>query len=308
LVSVDKTANRLDARRQVAKLVGINMEKLDKILVPIENAFAVADHTKCLSFILSEGVVPSNIQEGYLARLMFRRLYRLLRSLQMEPEKLYDIVDMQVDLWSKDYPQIKIMRDEIMEMLKVEQEKFEDTLRRGEGIVRRLAGDLKAKKEKQIPEAVLSELYDSHGLPPEIVKQAAEAEGVKVEIPENFYALIAKRHMQANKPEEEEEKETEEKLEAAVKNMPPTERMYYDNAYTKEFEAKILKVINSEYVVLDRTCFYPEGGGQPQMVDSTCGNNRAEVVDVKIGNVIIHRIKVQSPQRKQQSLKVPWLG
>jgi len=310
LVTVDKTANRLNARRQVAKLVGINMEKLDKILVPIENAFAVADHTKCLSFILSEGVVPSNIQEGYLARLMYRRLYRLLRSLQMGPEKLYDIVDMQVDLWSKDYPQIKIMRDEIMEMLKVEQEKFEDTLRRGEGIVRRLAGDLKAKKEKRIPEAVLSELYDSHGLPPEIVKQAAEAEGVKVEIPENFYALIAKRHMQANKPAEEEEKETEEKLEAAVKDMPPTERMYYDNAYTKEFEAKILKVINKEYVILDRTCFYPEGGGQP--ADGgflTYGNNRAEVVDVqKIGNVIIHRIKVQSPPKEATIVKgaVDW--
>lgn len=305
LVSVDKTANRLVARRQVAKLVGMNMERLDKVLMPIENAFAVADHTKCLSFILSEGVVPSNIQEGYLARLLFRRLYRLVRSLQMEPDKLYDIVDMQVNLWSKDYPQIKIMRDEIMEMLKVEQEKFEDTLKRGEGIVKRLAVDLKRKQEKQIPDIVLSELYDSHGLPPEIVKQAAEAEGVKVEIPENFYALIAKRHMQANKPAEEEEKETEEKLEAAVENMSPTERTYYDNAYTKEFEAKVLKVINSEYVVLDRTCFYPEGGGQP--ADNgflTYGNSRAEVVDVqKIGNVIIHRIKAQSPPKEATTVK-----
>jgi alanyl-tRNA synthetase len=305
LVSVDKTANRLVARRQVAKLVGMNMERLDKVLMPIENAFAVADHTKCLSFILSEGVVPSNIQEGYLARLLFRRLYRLVRSFQMEPDKLYDIVDMQVNLWSKDYPQIKIMRDEIMEMLKVEQEKFEDTLKRGEGVVKRLAVDLKRKQEKQISDIVLSELYDSHGLPPEIVKQAAEAEGVKVEIPENFYALIAKRHMQANKPAEEEEKETEEKLEAAVENMPPTERTYYDNAYTKEFEAKVLKVINSEYVVLDRTCFYPEGGGQP--ADNgflTYGNSRAEVVDVqKIGNVIIHRIKAQSPPKEATTVK-----
>ncbi|MCJ7560419.1 alanine--tRNA ligase-related protein, partial [Candidatus Bathyarchaeota archaeon] len=69
LVSVDKTANRLKARRRVAKLVGMPMKELDKVLSPIENAFAVADHTKCLSCILSEGVVPSYIQEGYLARL-----------------------------------------------------------------------------------------------------------------------------------------------------------------------------------------------------------------------------------------------
>jgi alanyl-tRNA synthetase len=108
---------------------------LDKVLAPIENAFAVADHTKCLSFILSEGVVPSNIQEGYLARLLFRRIYRLLKMLSM-PERLYDIMDMQVDCWSADFPQVKAMRNEIMEMLKVEEEKFEDTIKRGEGILR----------------------------------------------------------------------------------------------------------------------------------------------------------------------------
>ncbi|HEX9261459.1 MAG TPA: alanine--tRNA ligase-related protein, partial [Candidatus Bathyarchaeia archaeon] len=112
LVSVDKTANRLDARRRVAKLVGINLEDLDRKLAPVENAFAVADHTKCLSFMLSEGIVPSNIHEGYLARLLFRRVYRLMRILNMKPDQLYDIVDMQVGHWSKDYPQLHTMRNE----------------------------------------------------------------------------------------------------------------------------------------------------------------------------------------------------
>jgi alanyl-tRNA synthetase len=305
LVSVDKTANRLDARRQVAKLVGVPMGKLDKFLVPIENAFAVADHTKCLCFILSEGVVPSNIQEGYLARLLFRRVYRLMRSLNMEPERLYDIVDMQVALWSKDYPQIKIMRNEIVEMLKVEQEKFEDTLKRGEGMVKRIADDLKAKGATIVPEATLSELYDSHGLPPEIVKQAAEAEGVKVEIPENFYALIANRHMQATKPSEEEETKAEETLEAAAEKLPPTEQMYYADAYVKEFEAKVLKVINREYVVLDRTCFYPEGGGQPADHGFLVfGRVKAEVVDVqKAGRIIAHKIKTPAVPKEGATVK-----
>lgn len=96
LVSLDKTASRLKTRKKEADLVGLTVNELDKFLLPIENAFAVADHTKCLSFILSEGVVPSNIQEGYLARLLFRRVYRLLRMLNI-PEKLYDIVDMQIN-------------------------------------------------------------------------------------------------------------------------------------------------------------------------------------------------------------------
>jgi alanyl-tRNA synthetase len=302
LVSVDKTANRLDARRRVAKLVGMPMDELDKVLAPVENAFAVADHTKCLSFILSEGVVPSNIQEGYLARLLFRRIYRLLKMLDM-PERLYDIVDMQVDFWSKDYPHIKAMRNEIMEMLKVEEEKFEDTIKRGEGMVKRIADELKAKRLSRMPDATLSELYDSQGLPPEIVKQAAESEGVKVEIPENFYALIAKRHMQVTKPVEE-ESEAELMLEKAVEKLPPTEQLYYADQYMKEFDAKVLKVIKGD-VVLDRTCFYPEGGGQP--ADHGClafHNVKAEVVDVqKVGRVIAHRIKGSSAPREGATVK-----
>ena len=294
LVSVDKNANRLNARRKVAKLVGMDVDELDNVLVPIENAFAVADHTKCLSFMLSEGIVPSNIHEGYLARLLFRRVYRLLRSLNIDVERLYDIVDMQVNLWSKDYPHIKTMRNEIVEMLKVEEEKFQDTLKRGQGMVKRIASELKAKNVSRLSETTLSELYDSHGLPPEIVKEVAEAEGVKVEVPEDFYALIANRHMQADKPVEEEGK-AEATLEAAVADLPPTEQMYYADAYVKEFDAQVLKVIKGNYVVLDRTCFYPEGGGQPAdngflLFDDA----KAEVVHVqKVGRVIVHKTKAQ---------------
>jgi len=291
LVTVDKTANTLDARRQVAKHVGMDVEALDKALMPVENAFAIADHTKCLSFMLSEGIVPSNIHEGYLARLLFRRVYRLLRSLNMDVKRLYDVVDMQVDLWSKDYPRIKTMRNEIMEMLKVEQEKFEDTLKRGEGMVKRIADELKAQSVSRLPEATLSELYDSHGLPPEIVKEVAEAEGVNVQVPENFYALIADRHMQADKPVEEEGK-TEATLETAVAGLQPTEQMYYADAYKKEFDAEVLKVIQGKYVVLNRTCFYPEGGGQPSDTGFLVFDDaKAEVVHVqKAGRVIVHQI------------------
>ncbi|MGB9914937.1 MAG: alanine--tRNA ligase [Candidatus Bathyarchaeales archaeon] len=292
LVSIDKTANRLNARRQVAKLVGLDVDELDKVLVPIENAFAVADHTKCLSFMLSEGIVPSNIHEGYLARLLFRRVYRLLKMLGIS-DRLYDIVDLQVDYWSKDYPHIKAMRNEIMELLKAEEEKFAETLKRGEGMVKRIAAELKAKRVNRLPEATLSELYDSHGLPPEIVKEVAEAEGIAVEVPEDFYTLIAKRHMQAEKPTEEEEVKVEADLEAAVADLPPTEQMYYADAYVREFEAKILKIINGQHVVLDRTYFYPEGGGQPADHGFLLlGDAKVEVVDVqKVGRVILHRVK-----------------
>jgi alanyl-tRNA synthetase len=296
LVSIDKTASRLETRKKEAQLAGMSVEELDKFLVPIENVFAVADHTKCLSFILSEGVVPSNIQEGYLARLLFRRIYRLLRMLAI-PDKLYDIVDMQIDYWGKDFPQLKLMENEIAEMLKVEEEKFEDTIKRGEGMVKRISAELKTQKKRRIPVETLTELYDSHGLPPEIVKQAAESEGLKVDVPDNFYTLIAQRHMQVQKVVEQ-ETEKAEWLRNAVAKLPETKMLYYEDQYMKEFEAKIVKAMDDGYVVLDRTCFYPEGGGQP--ADGgyfTFGKSRVAVNDVqKVGKVIVHKLEGAVPR------------
>jgi len=296
LVNLDKMASRVETRKKEAELVGISVDDLDKFVSPIENAFAVADHTKCLIFILSEGVVPSNIQEGYLARLIFRRVYRLLRMLGIT-DKLYDIVDLQVNLWSKDYPHLKEMQNEITEMLKVEEEKFEETIERGEGMVRRISSELRREGKKTIPIEMLTELYDSHGLPPEIVKQAAEKEGFSVELPDNFYTLIAQRHMQVSKPVEE-EAEFEQELKAEVADLPATVALYYQDQYMKEFEAKVLKVVNKEFVVLDQTCFYPEGGGQP--ADSghfRFGGKKTEVIDVqKVGRVIVHKVKGDVPK------------
>jgi len=292
-------------RKRVSQLTGIDLETLERHLIPVENAWAITDHTKTLCFMLSEGVVPSNIQEGYLARLLFRRAYRLMLNLNMKPSSLYDIIDLQANYWSKDFPQIKAMQTEIVEMLKNEEEKFQDTLKRGEGMVKRIADDLKAKSTGKLSEMTLTELYDSHGLPPEIVKQAAEKEGIQVEVPENFYFLIANRHMNANKPVEEEQTKTESVLKETAETLSPTEPLYYTDAYMREFEAKILKVINEKYVVLDRTCFYPEGGGQP--ADEGWLNFNGVMVAVvdtqKIGKVIIHKINVNAPFKEGATVK-----
>ncbi|MFW6117260.1 MAG: alanine--tRNA ligase, partial [Thermoproteota archaeon] len=297
LVTLDKTESRLQARRRMAKFVGLTTEELDEFLRPIEDMFTIADHTKCLSFILSEGIVPSNIQEGYLARLLFRRVYRLLKIWDITG-KLYDIMDMQIDFWSQDYPRLRENREEIMDMLTVEEEKFQETINRGKRRVKRIAKELKKKDIPEMSVETLTELYDSHGLPPEIVKEFVEEEGIKVEVPEDFYALIAQRH---EAPHKKEETEPETLLETEVSDLPETERLYYRDQYMREFEARTLKVLDSEYVVLDKTCFYPEGGGQPAdtgylLFDGT----RTEVVDVqKVGKVIIHKVKGKIPEENR---------
>lgn len=289
LVNLEKAVGLMEARRKIAEILEVDAEMLDKFLSPIEYVFAVVDHTKCLSFILSEGVVPSNIQEGYLARLLFRRIYRLLRLLGIT-DRLYDIFDMQIRHWSADYPHLKEMRDEIMEMLHVEEEKFKETISRGSVLVKRIAGELKLKGIMQVPVKTLIELYDSHGLPPEIVRETAETEGLTVEIPENFYSLVAERHMQT--PKLTEEAGHEKWIENEVAGLPETEELYYKDQYMTSFEAKVLKVFKDEYVVLDKTCFYPEGGGQPADTGFLVfDGGKADVVDVKkVGKVIVHKV------------------
>lgn len=299
LMSLDRELSKLEAREKIAEKVGMDAMELDKILSPIEAAFAIADHTKCLTFILSEGVVPSNVQEGYLARLLFRRIYRLLRMLNIA-ERLYDIFEMQIKRWSKDYPHIEEMQDEIMEMLSAEENKFRETLTRGRTLVKRVADTLKMEGASSVPAETFIELYDSHGIPPEIVKEAMENEGLKAEIPENFYALLAERHMQSPSAKQCKEAEAYEGLEAEVRDLPETEPLYYRDPYVTKFEAKVLKVIKDKYVVLDKTCFYPEGGGQP--ADRGCllhEGVKMNVVDVqKIGRVILHRVEGNVPIRE----------
>jgi alanyl-tRNA synthetase len=289
LMSLKKTADRAEARKKIADQVGLDVDTLSKILFPIENAFAVADHAKCISFMLAEGIVPSNVREGYLARLMIRRTHRLLRTLGIE-EKLPDIIDMQIDYWSPDFPYLKEMRNEILEILSVEQDKFRQTLERGGLLVKRIAQELKKKGQSKLPAETLGELYDSHGLPPEIVQETAEKEGLRVDVPEDFYTIVAERHVQAPQVQEVEKFGG---LEAKVSDLPSTGMLYYEDAYLREFEAKVLRVIDSKYVVLDKTVFYPEGGGQPADHGYLKFDRKSvEVVDVqKVGNVIVHVVK-----------------
>jgi len=295
IMSIEKTSNRREARQKIAEQLVMSLEKLNKTILPIENVFAVVDHTKCLAFMLAEGVVPSNVREGYLARLMLRRTHRLLRTLCIE-RKLLDIVDMQITYWSKDYPHLKEMRDEILEILTVEQQKFKQTLKRGSSLVRRTAQELKMKGINQIPIDKLMQLYDSHGLPPEVVAETAKEEEITVHLPEDFYGMIAKSHIQT--PVKEVETPLKE-LEPKLLGLQPTRMLYYEDPYLREFVARVLQVLNDKYVVLDQTAFYPEGGGQPSDQGFLKFNGgQTEVIDVqKVGNIIVHVVKDTVPQQ-----------
>ena len=297
LMNIERGDSRIDARKKEAESVGMNWSDLDKALTPIENAMAIADHTKAVAFLLSEGVVPSNVEEGYLTRLLIRRTYRMLRQLGIE-ERMPEILDAQVDYWGNDFPQLKEMRREIAEAIKSEDSKYKKTLERGADLVKKISTDLKAKGGKEIPSETLVELYDSHGMVPDIVKEVAEPVGVAVNAPANFYAMVLQKHLSGKRASEEDESNAPSALSEGVNQLPETVRLYYEDPLQKEFHGKVVSVLEGKFVVLDQTCFYPEGGGQPGDIGSLDGAaGTVKVTDTqKVGRVVVHHIEGKPPR------------
>ena len=275
------SGKRESERRTIASLVGIDVKELEKFLSPIEAIYAALDHTKGLAFILSEGVVPSNVREGYLARLLYRRSFRLLRRVGIE-DRLPDLVEAQIRLWGGDFPQLASMGDEIQEMISHEGEKYRETLKRGRGLVRRYL----RRSGGEIPVDQLVEFYDSQGLTPDDVSEVASELEVEVVVPDDFYSLVAMRHLR----EKGEKETTGEDLLAKVEGLGGTRTLFYEDSYMKEFEAEVVSVIDGRYVVLDRTGFYAEGGGQISDIGYLMKDDgRVDVVNVQsIEGVIVH--------------------
>src|SRR3989338_6342526 len=107
---------------------------------------------------------------------------------------------------------------------------------------------------EDIDEKRLLVLYDSYGITPEVVKEEADKLNKKISVPDNFYARVAELH---EKQEQEHATKREEKLE--LEGIPDTKTPYFEDYKKSEFNAKVLKIIDSK-VILDETYFYPTSG------------------------------------------------
>ncbi len=284
-----------EIRRKISKLSGIPIETIEKLIVPLERFFASLDYTKSISFILSEGIVPSNVKSGYLARLLIRKAYRVLQAIDHK-DKLLDLIDMQIGYWSRDFPHLAEMRDEVLDIVMTEISKFEDTIEKGTAYVERELAGLK-KRSDVVPVEFLVKVYDEKGITPEIVEQIAQKLQLKVNVPENFYEYVASRHLQ----ETPAILGVEKSLETLVEGLSPTVKLFYDFPFEKRFEAKVLRV-SGEYVILDRTLFYAESGGQVSDTGTLrFSAGECKVVDAQLINgVIVHKVLGTKPNEGEE--------
>ena len=277
--------NLYNLRRKVAEAIDVPVERLERIVVPIEKIYSVADHTRCLAYMLGDCIVPSNVREGYLARLVLRRTLRMMNDLSMD-EDLGDLIEAQMQVVGTGNFGQSV--DVVREIVESEEERYAATLERGTRIVQKIARNYKAKSTR-VPLAEVITLYDSHGIPPEMVKDVAAAEGAVVEVPDNFYSLIADIHSEAQKAAEGEDPLAPYRERA--KTLPPTKKLFYDLPNEVEFEAMVLDYFDG-MVVLDQTLFYPEGGGQPSDTGTLVTSESMVRVEeaTKVGEVILHRV------------------
>ncbi|PSQ19167.1 alanine--tRNA ligase [Halobacteriales archaeon QS_8_69_26] len=280
-LDIDEVEDMDVAREEIAAEVGVETERLRELMEPLENIYAIADHCRTLAYMLGDGIVPSNVATGYLARMVLRRTKRLVDETGIDAP-LDELVDMQADRLGYEN------RDTIRDVVRTEVEKYRETLDRGQRKVRQLADDY-ATRDGPIPTDELVELYDSHGIQPDMVEDIAAERGVAVDRPENFYALVAERHGGGDALAETEDDEDDR-----LADLPETEPLYYEDQSGTDFEAVVLDVVEREDgydVVLDQTMFYPEGGGQPGDTGTLSSDEATvDVRDTQVRDgVVLHR-------------------
>jgi alanyl-tRNA synthetase len=238
----------------------------------MENTYIVCDHARALTFLLNDGVMPSNVKAGYFARMLVRRALRSLGVLKLDI-RLAEILAEHIAYYSPHFPELADNRDGILRIVQVEEDRYRDTLSKGRSMVGQMEKKLAGKP---FDLETLVDLYDTHGLNPEIVREFTKS---PFEVPDDFYKRVSERHI---KPEREAAGGAEARIDA-----PPTVLAFYEEPYTREFKASALAVFGNA-VVLDRTFFYPEGGGQISDLGDIDGIPVSHVR--KVGAVVVHEL------------------
>jgi alanyl-tRNA synthetase len=275
LLNIDETDDIEKAWKTVAHNVGIDVEELRDFILPLSGVYSIAEHMRSLLFALADGGLPSNVGGGYNLRMLARR------AMSFKNEYGWNVDLMKICEWHAEYlkgifPELKENLEEVVKILEVEESKYESTRKNSVRIVADLI-------KKGVSESDLLKLYDSRGIPPEIIKDEFERHGKKIMVPDDFYSKVAALH---EKKAQVAETGVGEKL--LLGGIQDTKIMYYDDYKSVNFRAKVTKVIG-DYVILDQTGFYPTSGGQLHDIGKI---NDKEVLDVfKQGSIIVHKME-----------------
>ena len=260
----------------------------------------ITDHMRAMSFLIADGVLPSNEGRGYVLRRLLRRAARHGKLLGIKEDFLYKLYDRVKEVSGEAYPELVEKESYVKKVIKIEEEKFNETLDQGVEILNGYIAELKEANETVLSGDKAFKLYDTYGFPLDLTEEILEEQGFGID-EEGFHKEMEEQRQRAraDRGAMEDEGWKEDPLSTLDESVASTFDGYKNlnvsgkvTAIVKEDE--IVEMINEgekAIIVLNETSFYAEGGGQAGDI-GTLENEDAifEVVDTRKGanNTIKH--------------------
>ena len=267
----------------------------------------ITDHIRAVSFMICDGILPSNEGRGYILRRLLRRAARHGRLLGIKGTFLKDLCSKVFETSGEAYPDLIERADYIRKIIGIEEDKFAATIDQGQSILDGYIQEAKASGLKLISGEHSFRLYDTYGFPIELTKEIAEDAGLDVD-EEGFTACMNAQKEQARAARKAEDNAGWLDETVMYHDFPPTEFTGYDSLAG---EARVIGIVKGMSqldfapegtevrVILDRTPFYGEGGGQTgdTGVIEAAGKFSAAVTNTtKVSGVYVHHVSVTKGQ------------
>ena len=248
---------------------------------------AIADHIRAVTFCIADGVMPSNEERGYVVRKLIRRAMTHGHDLGIKEPFLYKLVSTVSDVMDGAYPEVKAKRDDVAQVVKREEENFfvviQTQLPKVEEAFEKIR---KEKADRKLAETAFN-FYDTYGMPYDLLEDIAEKFKLKID-KAAFEGFLERQRQQSRAKTKIKGEIFSETFAKRVEALGlKTEFLGYEKAHA---EAKVVGVLEDGEVILDKTPFYGESGGQVGdwgTIETRSG--AMEVEDAKrIGSTIVH--------------------
>ena len=268
--------------QKTASLCNIDMQSMD----PLQKASlrVIADHIRTLSFAIADGIIPGPADRGYVLRKILRRAVRYGKKIGLDKPFLASLVQTLIDEMGSDYPELKVSQKQICEILTAEEEQFLRTLARGgklmQQVIDRSVGTISGDDAFS--------LYDTYGFPQDEIELFAKDQGLSVDL-DQFHKRVEQARELSKKARGTVSQQLQSSLfEEHLKHHPATEFIGEKNL---EHEGTIVAIVSGGAfvqkaeageevsLILDRSVFYPEKGGQ--VGDSGIIDHQGALFEVK---------------------------
>ena len=277
---------------KVCKITGKKYKENEKTDISLR---IVVDHARCVTFMIADGITPSNEGRGYVLRMILRRALRHGYLLGLDLPFLEPVIDTVIEKYGIQYPELKENEKKIKDTIKKEEERFKLTLDKGYQLIEDAIKKALDSKDKTISGQDAFKLYDTYGFPYELSAEIAAEKGLKVD-EEGF-----KQAMQEQK----------QRARDAMQKVNITDDLSYINNKATEFtgydeyesDSEILSIVDKDGnivnsaidgvfdIILDKTPFYAECGGQTgDSGEISIGSENFEVIKTfKVQDIYVHR-------------------